>query len=104
MASAASTSSVPTAPGRQGSFDPDSPARLHPQVALRQEAFGALAYHYGNRRLVFVKSPALVDVLEDLEHHDSARAAVASRVSEPEAGDFLSAIARLYDSGVVDGR
>ncbi|MCY7299756.1 MAG: mycofactocin biosynthesis chaperone MftB, partial [Ilumatobacteraceae bacterium] len=27
---------------------------LHPQVALRPEPFGALAYHYGNRRLVFL--------------------------------------------------
>jgi mycofactocin biosynthesis protein MftB len=28
---------------------------LHPQVALRPEPFGALAYHYGNRKLVFLK-------------------------------------------------
>ena len=27
---------------------------LDPQVALRPEPFGALAYHYGNRRLVFL--------------------------------------------------
>ena len=29
--------------------------QLNPQVALRDESFGALAYHYGNRRLVFLK-------------------------------------------------
>ncbi|MCX6513169.1 MAG: mycofactocin biosynthesis chaperone MftB [Actinobacteria bacterium] len=32
---------------------------LHPEVALRDESFGALAYHYGNRRLVFLKSRPL---------------------------------------------
>ena len=30
---------------------------VDPQVALRPEPFGALAYHYGNRRLVFLKHP-----------------------------------------------
>ncbi|MGZ4705982.1 MAG: mycofactocin biosynthesis chaperone MftB, partial [Acidimicrobiales bacterium] len=33
------------------SFDPTKPYRLDPRVALRPEPFGALAYHYGNRRL-----------------------------------------------------
>ncbi|MFM7094839.1 MAG: mycofactocin biosynthesis chaperone MftB, partial [Actinomycetota bacterium] len=28
----------------------ESSASLSPQVALRPEPFGALAYHYGNRR------------------------------------------------------
>ena len=28
---------------------------LDPQVALRPEPFGALAYHYGNRRLIFLQ-------------------------------------------------
>jgi len=32
---------------------------LHPQVALRPEPFGALAYHYGNRRLTFVMAPTI---------------------------------------------
>ena len=36
-------------------FDGDARWRLHPRVALRPEPFGALAYHYGNRRLIFLK-------------------------------------------------
>ncbi len=40
--------------------------RLNPQVALRDESFGALAYHYGNRRLVFLKSWTLVDLVSSL--------------------------------------
>ena len=30
---------------------------VDPQVAIRPEPFGALCYHYGNRRLTFLKSP-----------------------------------------------
>ena len=37
--------------------------QLHPQVALRPEPFGALAYHYGNRRLTFLRSPELVELV-----------------------------------------
>jgi putative mycofactocin binding protein MftB len=36
---------------------------LDPQVALRPEPFGALAYHYGNRRLIFLKHPDVVRVV-----------------------------------------
>ena len=90
--------------GAARAFDPDLPARLHPLVALREESFGALAYHYGERRLVFLKTPALVHVLEDLERHASARAAVAAHVEHGEVGGYLRALARLFDSGVVDGR
>ncbi len=51
------------------------PWRLHGQVALRPESFGALAYHYGTRRLSFIKSPVLLDVLRSLETHASAEEA-----------------------------
>lgn len=90
--------------GAARTFDADLPARLHPLVAVRDESFGALAYHYGERRLVFLKTPALVAVLVDLEHHATARAAVAAHVADGEVDDYLAALARLYDSGVLDGR
>ena len=51
------------------------PWRLDRQVALRPEAFGALAYHYGTRRLSFIKSPVLVDVLRSLETQPNAEEA-----------------------------
>ncbi|MEC7174444.1 MAG: mycofactocin biosynthesis chaperone MftB, partial [Actinomycetota bacterium] len=47
----------------------DSPLKLHPSVALRPEPFGALAYHYDNRRLIFLKHPTIVEVVKDLEQH-----------------------------------
>ena len=56
-------------------FDADRPWRLHERVALRPEPFGALAYHYGNRRLTFLRSPDLVTLVESLNDQPSARAA-----------------------------
>jgi putative mycofactocin binding protein MftB len=35
-------------------------------VALRPEPFGALAYHFGNRRLVFLRRPELVTLVRGL--------------------------------------
>ena len=57
------------------SFDADRPWRLHERVALRPEPFGALVYHYGNRRLTFLRSPDLVTLVESLNNQPSARAA-----------------------------
>ena len=53
-ACAASTDAVTVA------LDARPPTALDPQVALRPEPFGALAYHYGNRRLMFLKHPDMV--------------------------------------------
>ena len=57
-------------------FDPERRYALHPQVALRSEPFGALAYHYGNRRLTFLRSASLVDLVRGLDRHPSATAAL----------------------------
>ena len=56
-------------------FDATQAYRLDPRVALRPEPFGALAYHYGNRRLTFLRSPDLVTLVEHLADVPSARAA-----------------------------
>lgn len=45
----------------------DSHLELDPQVALRPEPFGALAYHYGNRKLIFLKHPDVVRVVRELD-------------------------------------
>ncbi len=44
----------------------DEPWALSPSVALRPEPFGALAYHFGNRKLTFLKRPELVAVVRGL--------------------------------------
>ena len=87
--------------GEPDVFDADIGWRLHPQVALREESFGALAYHYGNRRLVFLKSPRLVQLVSELERHPSARAAVEALVAPPEQAGYIAALGRLARSDVV---
>jgi len=76
--------------------------RLNPQVALRDEAFGALAYHYGNRRLVFLKSRLLVELVSALGEYPSAAAAIAALVPEAQRAGYERALARLATSEVID--
>jgi mycofactocin biosynthesis protein MftB len=90
------------APARE--FDPDRAWRVHPQVALRDESFGALAYHYGTRRLLFLKSRPLVELVSALDHYESATAAVAALVPEDERAQYTRALARLAKSEVIDAR
>jgi putative mycofactocin binding protein MftB len=85
-------------------FEPERAWQLHPQVALRPEAFGALAYHYGNRRLLFLKSPTLVELVNALADHPTATDAVAAVVAEPERPTYVRALARLAASEVIDAR
>ena len=59
-------------------FDLERRYALHPQVALRSEPFGALAYHYGNRRLTFLRSARLVELVRGLDRHPRAAAARAA--------------------------
>ncbi len=78
---------------------------LDPQVALRPEPFGALAYHYGNRRLTFLRSPDLVALVRDLEHHASVDAALeASGIEKARWPTFRRALASLAESEVLHVR
>ena len=63
------------APPRAAGFDLDRPWQLHPQVSVRPERFGALLYHFGTRRLSFLKSPELLTVVKTLGDAPSAREA-----------------------------
>src|ERR687888_1201467 len=59
--------------------------RVHPQVSVRPERFGALLYHFGTRRLSFLKSPTLLTVVRSLAEFPTARAAcVHAGVSDAE--------------------
>ncbi len=64
-------------------FDADAHWRLHERVALRPEPFGALVYHYGNRRLTFLRSHDLVAVVETIGDAPSARAAFDAAGLDP---------------------
>jgi putative mycofactocin binding protein MftB len=89
-------------PSTAQAFDPDKPWRVHPQVALRDESFGALAYHYGTRRLLFLKSRTLAELVASLDHFPSAAAAVAAMAPEAERPHYQRALARLAESEVID--
>ena len=78
--------------------------QLNPQVALRDESFGALAYHYGNRRLVFLKSRLLVELVSSLHDYPSATEAIAAVVPEGQHDSYRRALARLAASEVIDVR
>jgi putative mycofactocin binding protein MftB len=83
----------------------DRPFELHPDVALRPEPFGALAYHYGNRRLIFLKDPDMVAVVERLESEASVQAAFeACGVARSRWASFVDALASLERSEVVHER
>ena len=82
-------------------FDADRAMRLNPHVGLRPEPFGALAYHYQTRRLVFLKSPALVELVRSLEDHQSVAAAIAAAPATHSPASYRRALASLAESEVV---
>lgn len=80
----------------------DGPWRLSPQVALRPERFGALAYHFGTRRLSFLKSRRLLEVVEGLEGApDPTAACRAAGVAEEELPSYRRALATLAETEMI---
>jgi putative mycofactocin binding protein MftB len=74
-------------------------------VALRPEPFGALAYHFGNRRLVFLRRPELVAVVRGLGAAPTVRAALmAAGVPERHWSAFAGALASLARADVIRRR
>jgi putative mycofactocin binding protein MftB len=83
-------------------FDASRPWSLHPQVTLRPEPFGALAYHFGTRRLSFLKSPRLVEVVERLADEPTAHAACCTAgVDQAELPGYEQALGLLAGSGMI---
>ena len=83
----------------------DRALELHPQVSLRPEPFGALAYHYGNRRLVFLKHPDMVAVARSLAEHPSLAAALdACGIAPTRRPSFAAAFSSLLTSEVIRER
>jgi putative mycofactocin binding protein MftB len=83
-------------------FDPELPWRQAPSVALRPEPFGALVYSFRNRKLSFLKSKQLVEVVESLADHPSATATlVACGVGEPQRPAYVKALADLARSEMI---
>lgn len=90
-----------SAPADSG-FDPKLPWCLHPQVALREEPFGALLYHFGTRKLSFLKNRTIVAVVQTLSGHPDVVSAVrAVGVNASEQEPYLQALQVLANSSMI---
>jgi putative mycofactocin binding protein MftB len=75
---------------------------LSPAVALRPEPFGAMAYHFGNRKLTFLRKPELVSVVRSLEDSPTVRhALVQSGVREAQWPAYVGALRSLAASDMI---
>ncbi|MGC7101438.1 mycofactocin biosynthesis chaperone MftB [Amycolatopsis lurida] len=80
----------------------DEPWTLSPSVRLRPEPFGALAYHFGNRKLMFLKRPELVAVVRGLAGQPDVRSALAGAgVPEREYPAYVTALRGLAATDVI---
>jgi putative mycofactocin binding protein MftB len=82
-------------------FDESVQWRLSSQVSLRDEEFGALAYHHGNRRLVFLKSRDLVELVRRLSDFESVGATLDKLVVSKERARYVAALTSLHHSGLL---
>lgn len=81
----------------------DRKMRLSPKVALRPEPFGALAYHFGNRKLTFLKRPELVEVVRRLDGAQSLRSIlIECSVPQDLWNVYTDSLTRLMDSEMID--
>ncbi len=83
-------------------FDPDRGWRLHHQVAVRPEPFGALLYHFGTRKLSFLKNRTIVAVVNSLDEHPDIRSACrAAGIDDAAQGPYLHALSVLVKSNML---
>jgi mycofactocin biosynthesis protein MftB len=78
---------------------------LAPQVSVRPESFGALLYHFGTRRLSFLKDRKLLSVVQGLGQAPTARdACIDAGVGPGELRVYERALARLADTDMLRER
>jgi len=86
-------------------FDLDKPWCLDERVAVRPEPFGALMYHFGTRKLSFLKSTTMLAVVRSLAGQPSARAACAAAgVGDRGLPAYERALAMLAASQMIVAR
>ena len=75
---------------------------LAPDVALRPEPFGALAYHFSTRRLTFLKRRELVTVVENLNTKTIVRDALETAcVPSEQWPAYIKALESLASTGMI---
>ena len=86
-------------------MDLDRAYRISPNAAVRPENFGGLVYRHDNRRLYFIYSPELVELLTGLEGLQSLKQALdgflAGRSLAGSREALVNALERLLKSGVL---
>jgi putative mycofactocin binding protein MftB len=83
-------------------LDLDRAWNLHDQVSVRPEPFGALLYHFGTRKLSFLKDRGLLAVVQELATSSTARAAcVAAGVRDADLPRYERALAALARSSML---
>jgi mycofactocin biosynthesis protein MftB len=98
-------STDPASRGAAAGFDLDRPWRIDEKVAVRPEPFGALLYHFGTRRLSFLKNATVLAVVRSLADHPSARSACAAAgVSAASLPAYERALATLAASSMIRER
>jgi len=76
--------------------------RLNPLVDIRPESFGAMAYHFGTRRLSFLKSRRLLEVVRGLgAQPDAAAACRQVGVPEGELPAYARALRTLAETDMI---
>jgi putative mycofactocin binding protein MftB len=78
---------------------------VSPGVSVRPESFGALLYHFGTRRLSFLKDRRLLDVVRRLPTSASAReACLSAGVQADEIALYERALTRLAATDMLQER
>ena len=78
---------------------------VSPGVSIRPESFGALLYHFGTRRLSFLKDRRLLDVVRRLPASASAReACLAAGLTLDEIPVYERALAQLAATDMLRER
>lgn len=71
-------------------------------MAVRPEPFGALLYHFGTRKLSFLKNRTILTVVQSLADHPDIRSACrAAGVQDAAQAPYLHALGVLVDSNML---
>ncbi|CAN5836854.1 hypothetical protein BH09ACT7_BH09ACT7_47680 [soil metagenome] len=69
---------------------------------MRPEPFGALLYHFGTRKLSFLKNRTILAVVESLDDHDDVRSACrAAGIDDAQLAPYLHALGVLVKSNML---
>ena len=78
---------------------------VNPRVSVRPEPFGALLYHFGTRRLSFLKDRRLLDVVRALPDSADAREACArAGIGAADLPSYARALSTLVSTDMLQER